>query len=172
VVGELKPESDNLSSIVVVELGAGWPHWLVDYQRAAPNSIVVAQAVGDTPHDFAARALHRIAEAKVAHDRLVRVGVMVCNGEPDPELLTVRRSICTELLGVLMRSGSELVLAVNDRHEGSKHAIFALAGDLCEVVGDPQVSVRVRFFAESGGSGTMPSVAPVADDRTVANLRR
>ena len=51
------------------------------------------------------------------------------------------------------------------------HALFALAGDLCEVVGDPRVSVRVRFFAESG-SGTMASVAPVTVDRTVANLRR
>lgn len=168
----MKPESDNLSSIVVVELGAGWPHWLVDYQRTAPNSIVVAQAVGDTPRDFAARVLHRIAEAKAAHDRPVRVGVMVCNGEPEPELLTARRSICTELLSALMRSGSELVIAVNDRHESGKHAIFALAGDLCEVVGDPRVSVRVRFFAEGGGSGTMASVAPVTDDRTVANLRR
>lgn len=168
----MKPESDNLSSIVIVELGGGWPHWLVDYQRAAPNSVVVAQAVGDTPRDFAARALHRIAEIKAAHDRPVRVGVLVCNSEPDPELLAVRRTICTELLSALTGSGSELVLAVNDRHEGSKHGIFALAGDLCEVVGDPSVSVRVRFFAESGGSGTMPSVAPVAEDRTVANLRR
>jgi hypothetical protein len=168
----LEPESDNLSSIVIVELGAGWPHWLVEYQRTAPNSVVVAQAVGDTPGDFAARVLHRIEEIKAAHDRSVRVGVLVCNGEPDPELIPVRRTICMGLLSALTRSGSELLLAVNDRHDGSQHTIFALAGDLCEVVGDPRVSVRVRFFAESGGSGTMPSVAPVTEDRTVANMRR
>lgn len=168
----MRSESDNLRSIVLVELGAGWPGWLVDYQRKAPNSIVVAQAVGDTPGDFAARALQRIAEAKAAHDRPVRVGVMVCNGEPERELRAFRKTIASALLGALSREGAELVLALNEGCDKEKHDLFALAGDLCEMAKDPRVNVRVRFFSENAGSGIMRAASPVKEAAAVAALRR
>ena len=55
--------SDDLMSIVVLEAGAAWPSWLTEYQRLAPNAVVIAQAATEAADTFQARVLHRVAEA-------------------------------------------------------------------------------------------------------------
>lgn len=166
--------SDQVSSIVVLENGAGWPPWVADCQRTAPNSIVIAQSAASEPGEFAVRAMTRIRDFTRGNS-FPRVAILVCSPALETEELAARYRISRCLLASLDRSApSELVLAIGDAPEASRHAILSLAGDLCEVVGSPTVSVRVRFFGERRTSGTMPSVTAAAAPfpRDLASARR
>ena len=66
--------SDDLMSIVVLEAGAAWPAWLTEYQRLAPNAVVIAQARTEEPEAFRARVVHRITEATASSGARVRTG--------------------------------------------------------------------------------------------------
>jgi hypothetical protein len=158
----MEHESEQMSSIIVLEDGAGFPEWVADYQRSAPNSIVVAQSAANEASEFAARAMTRIRDFTRANQG-VRIAILVCNPDLQGEQLDMRYRIATCLLGSLEREApAELLLATGNASEASQHAILSLAGDLCEVVGGSSVSVRVRFFGERHASGTMPSVVPAA----------
>jgi hypothetical protein len=164
--------SDQVSSIVVLENGAGFPQWVAECQRAAPNSIVIAQSAASEPEEFAIRAMTRIRDFTRSNQG-ARVAIMVCNHVLDAAQLAARYRICRCLIAGLDRlSPSELVLAVGDASETSRHAILSLAGDLCEVVGSTSISVRVRFFGERHTSGTMPTVSAGAARRDIALARR
>ena len=168
---EMHRESDNQSSIVVLESGAGFPSWIAECQRTTPNSIVIAQSIDAGVTGFVTRALTRIDDFTRSSCEL-RVAVVVCNAELASEQLAARYRICQRLLAALDRSRpSELVLAIGDGPEASRHALMSLAGDLCEAVSGSTINVRVRFFGDRHVSGTMPAVLPqpVAD---VAGLRR
>jgi hypothetical protein len=152
--------SEQVSSIVVLENGAGFPSWVAECQRKAPNSIVIAQSASSEASEFAVRAMTRIRDFTRSNS-LPRVAILVCNPELDAEQLAARYRISRCLLASLDRNAPcELVLAIGDAHESSRHAILSLAGDLCEVVGSSSISVRVRFFGERRTSGTMASVVP------------
>jgi hypothetical protein len=169
----MEPASEQVSSVVVLENGAGFPEWVPDCQRTAPNSIIIAQSSSSEAAEFAVRAMTRIRDFTRGNSG-PRVAIMVCNPDLDSEQLSARSRISRCLLASLDRGApSELVLAIGDAHETSRHAILSLAGDLCEVVGSPSISVRVRFFGESRRSGTMPSVVPTAPAiRDLASARR
>ncbi len=166
-------ESDNLSSIVVLEVAAGFPQWVAECQRRAPNSIVIAQVADDSALGFVTRTIGRIEEFARGSCTL-KVAVVVCNGELESEQLAARYRICRKLLAALDReTPSELILAGSASTDESKHAILSLAGDLCDVVGSPNISVRVRFFGERASSGTMSSVIPAPEShRDTASARR
>ncbi len=152
-------ESDNLSSIVVLEVAAGFPQWVAECQRRAPNSIVIAQVADDSAKGFVSRTIARVEEFTRGSCTL-KVAIVVCNSELQNEQLAARYRICRKLLEELDRDApSELILATSGGAEDSKHAILSLAGDLCEAVGSPNVSVRVRF-GDRASSGTMSSVIP------------
>ena len=156
--------SDDLMSIVVLEAGAAWPSWLTEYQRLAPNAVVIAQAHSEAAESFQARVLHRVAEAINGSGARVRVGVIVSADSPDQDRLQLRQNVARGLLK-LMPAGqeAELVLAGDSEElEASRHGLFELAGALCEELGGTCVNVRVRF--SNGKSGTMRSVAPSIPD--------
>jgi hypothetical protein len=156
--------SDDLMSIVVLEAGAAWPAWLTEYQRLAPNAVVIAQARTEAPDTFRARVVHRIAEATTSSGARVRVGVIVAGDSPDEARLSLRENVARAILKVMAPAReAELVLA-GDGHDmdDSRQELFELAGALCEELGGTQVSVNVRF--SNGKSGVMRSVAPSTPD--------
>jgi hypothetical protein len=166
----MEPQSEQVSSIVVLENGAGFPDWVAECQRNAPNSIVIAQSAASEAAEFVVRAMTRIRDFTRGNSG-PRVAIMVCNPDLEGEQLAARYRISRCLLASLDRAApSELVLAVGEAHETSRHAILSLAGDLCEVVGGTTISVRVRFF-NARRSGTMPSVVPAPTVRDAAGDR-
>ena len=158
--------SDDLMSIVVLEAGAAWPPWLTEYQRLAPNAVVIAQAATEAAGSFQGRVLHRVAEA-VAHAGArarVRVGVIVSVDSPAEERVALRQNVARALLKA-MGTGheAELVLAGDsDELEASRQHLFELAGTLCEELGGSLVNVRVRF--SNSKSGVMRAASPSSPD--------
>ena len=156
--------SDDLMSIVVLEAGAAWPPWLTEYQRLAPNAVVIAQAGTEPADAFQARVLHRVAEAAANSGARVRVGVIVSVDSPTEERVLLRQNVARGLLKAMGTAyEAELVLAGDSEElEGSRHQLFALAGTLCEELGGTLVNVRVRF--SNAKSGIMRAVAPSSPD--------
>ena len=157
--------SDDLMSIVVLEAGAAWPPWLTEYQRLAPNAVVIAQAATESADSFQSRVLHRVAEAASGSSGArVRVGVIVSADSPTQERVALRQNVARGLLEA-MGSGheAELVLAGDSEElEASRQQLFELAGTLCEELGGSLVNVRVRF--SNSKSGVMRSVSPSSPD--------
>jgi hypothetical protein len=160
--------SDDLMSIVVLEAGAAWPSWLTEYQRLAPNAVVIAQAATEAADTFQARVLHRVAEAAANSGARVRVGVIVSVDSPTQERVLLRQNVARALLKAMGTAHeAELVLAGDSEElEASRHQLFALAGTLCEELGGTLVNVRVRF--SNSKSGIMRSVSPSSPDEAEA----
>jgi hypothetical protein len=150
--------SGDLSSIVVLEAGAAWPSWLTEYQRLAPNAVVIAQASAESSEVFQSRVLHRIEEAAHTEGARVRVGVIVSADQPGQQRVQLRQNVARALLQAMGTTHeAELVIAGNSEEiDQSRHELFALAGILCEELAGARVNVRVRF--SSGKSGVMRSV--------------
>ena len=151
---------DDLMSIVVLEAGAAWPVWLTEYQRLAPNSVVIVQAGTESVYAFRARVIQRVAEAKVAGTGRVRVGVLVASGRSDEGARSMREGVARAILSAMgTLSEAELVLAGGGNDgDPSRQELFALAGALCEELGGTSVNVRVRFCNNSR-SGVMRALA-------------
>lgn len=154
---------DDLMSIVVLEAGAAWPAWLGEYQRLAPNAVVIVQARAEELEPFKSRVIHRIDEVTSSSGARVRVGVMVSAPQVAEDRRAFRESVARAILKVIDAGGdAELVLA-GDGQDGdpARHELFALAGALCEELGGTKVNVCVRF--SNSKSGVMRSVASDAE---------
>jgi len=152
---------DSRSSIVIIEAGAGWPVWIAEYQRRAPNATVVAQTASEGHADFQVRVLHRLDEMGRGSN-VLSVAVVLCAENAQESARVAREIVCQALTRAL--DGGDLVLAATDDAEAFKQELFGLAGRLCETPRGKRVNVRVRF--SSSESGTMPSVMPVAPPST------
>jgi len=152
---------DSRSSIVIIEAGAGWPSWIAEYQRRAPNATVVAQTASEDHADFQVRVLHRLDEMGRGSN-VLSVAVVLCAENAHHSARAARESVCQALTRAL--DGGDLVLAATDDAEAFKQELFALAGRLCEGPRGKRVNVRVRF--SSSESGTMPSVVPLSPPST------
>jgi hypothetical protein len=145
------------SSVVIIEAGAGWPVWITEYQRRAPNAAVVAQSATDPIDAFRERVVRRIGEIAMQHQAL-HVGVLVCSDDQEPARRAVRREISRAIVNSLDSTG-EFVLAANEDCDARfKHELMELVGELAEERAGSHINVRVRF--STGKSGTMPSVVP------------
>ena len=153
----MNENTDSLSSVVVLEQGAEWPQWIAEYQRRAPNSVVVAHSRGESMIDLSRRVSRRVAELTGE----LRTGIVACAPTNDAEHLSVRDRICHTLLEAMMRGeGGEVILAASvGADDASKHAIFELAGGLCDDLRGTRRVVRVRFSSGRPESGIMPSLA-------------
>lgn len=159
--------SDDSMSIVVLEAGAAWPSWLAEYQRLAPNSVVIAQASAESAESFQARVLSRVAEARSRSDAAhVRIGVLVAAHDPEQKRVELRRRVARSLVEAMASASNldrELVLAGDsDELNQSRHELFALAGTLCDELRGKRINVRVRFT--SAQSGVMRTVTPSSPD--------
>lgn len=153
---------DSLGSVVVLEEGADFPRWIAEYQRRAPNSVVVAHTHGETMAELAARVARRLPELNGE----LRVGIVACAPTDDEEHLAARERLCRVLLEAMAPAGGgEVVLAASlGGSDASKHAIFELAGTLCESLRGSNRLVRVRFSNGRPESGIMPSLASAESD--------
>lgn len=155
--------SDDSTSIVVLEAGAAWPSWLTEYQRLAPNAVVIAQATAEPAEVFEARVLHRVAEAAQSTTSSVRIGVIVAVDHPEQRRMALRQNVARGLVEAMGEQEGELVLAGDsDELSQSRHELFALAGTLCDELRGRRVNVRVRF--STAKSGVMPVVTPSSPD--------
>jgi hypothetical protein len=159
---------DDLMSIVVLEAGAIWPAWLGEYQRLAPNAVVIAEAGAESAAAFQTRVVHRIEEATQSSGPRVRVGVMVLADKENADRAALRKQVARALLKAMGASHeAELVLAGDGQElDAARHELFALAGTLCEELGGTHINVRVRF--SGGKSGVMRSVTTSSPELDVA----
>lgn len=157
----MNEKSENVS-VVVLEEGADWPKWIAEYQRHATNSVVVAYAPSESLDDFVARVGRRLSELTGE----LRVAIVACAAQVEGEHLAARERICHKLLEAMAPLGrGEVLLAASvDTNEGSKHAIFELAGDLCDGLRGSSRVVRVRFSNGRPESGIMTKVAATEID--------
>lgn len=161
-------QKDTRSSVVIIEAGAGWPTWITDYQRRAPNAAVVAQSATDPLDAFRERVVRRVGELAMQHHSL-HVGILVCGDGQDPERTAVRREICRAIVNALDSKGDFVLAANEDCDERFKHELLDLVGELAEERAGSHINIRVRF--STGRSGTMPSVVPAvvtANEREAA----
>jgi hypothetical protein len=155
--------SDDSTSIVVLEAGAAWPSWLTEYQRLAPNAVVIAQAAAESAEIFEARVLHRVAEAAHRSSSSVRIGVIVSVDNPEQPRVALRQNVARALVEAMGSHEGELVLAGHsDELSQSRHELFALAGNLADELRGKRVNVRVRF--STAKSGVMAVVTPSSPD--------
>lgn len=161
----LESSSDDSLSIVVLEAGAAWPSWLAEYQRLAPNSVVIAQASAESAESFQARVLHRVSEARARREEApVRVGVIVAVDHPEEKRMELRQSVARALVEAMSSQQEADLILAGDSEElnQSRHELFALAGALCDELRGKGVNVRVRFT--SATSGVMRTVTPSSPD--------
>lgn len=144
-------QSEALGSIMVLEAGATWPPSILEYQQRAPNAVVVAHALGESMDDLAVRVLRRLNDSPAR----LRIALIACAPSVDPAHLRARERICQSLLSALRAevAGEVVLCAVDDGRDETKHAVFELAGSLCEGLGDGAPSVRVRFVSGRHHSG-------------------
>jgi hypothetical protein len=150
-------QKDTRSSVVIIEAGAGWPTWITEYQRRAPNAAVVAQAATDPLDAFRERVVRRVGEIAMQH-HAVHIGIVVCGDDRDPARRAVRWEICRAIVNALDSKGDVVLAASEDCDARLKHELMELAGELAEERAGSHINVRVRF--STGKSGTMPSVIP------------
>lgn len=169
----MSEKSENVS-VVVLEQGADFPRWIAEYQRHATNSVVVAYAPSESLDDFVSRVGRRLSEITGE----LRVAIVACAAEVDDEHLAARERICHKLLDAMAPLGrGEVFLAASvEASEAAKHAIFELAGDLCDGLRGSSRVVRVRFSSGRPESGIMTKVpAPEIDHplyRAISERRR
>jgi hypothetical protein len=150
-------QKDTRSSVVIIEAGAGWPTWITEYQRRAPNAAVVAQAATDPVDAFRERVVRRVGEIAMQYKSL-HVGILVCGDGHEPQRSSVRREICHAIVNALDSKGDFVLAANEDCDERFKHELMELVGELAEERAGSHINIRVRF--STGKSGTMPSVVP------------
>jgi hypothetical protein len=150
-------EKTSAAYMVVLEEGAAWPKWIAEYLRSAVNSVVVAYAPGESTSEFTARVKRRLAELTTE----LRIAILACSPRAEVEHLAGREEICHALLAAMNPRGrGEVVLAASvEGSEDAKHAIFDLAGALCDGLRGSERLVRVRFSSGRPESGIMASPA-------------
>jgi hypothetical protein len=165
----MNEKTDGLGSVVVLEEGAEYPSWIAEYQRRAPNCVVIAHMNGESMEDLASRVVRRLPELNGE----LRVGIVACAPTVDEVHLALREQLCRTLLVSLNpRGGGEVVLAASlSGSDGSKHAIFELAGSLCERLRGSNRVVRVRFSSGRAESGLLPSVVATEPDADETKVR-
>ena len=164
---------ETLLSVVVLELGSSWPPWLSEYQKHAPSSVVIAQSSDECGAEFARRICRKMDEIG-ARDTAIHAGLLVSNGELDPESVAARDAICSALLRVMLQKQHGELVLVSDLSAGDdvRHALFALAGTLCDELRGSEVTVRVRFDTVRPAhaiSGVRKSVTPSPPADVVEN---
>ena len=147
---------ETLLSVVVLEARALWPAWLGEYQKHAPNSVVIAQS-GEEPGARFAQRINRRMHEVASSDTKIHAALLVSNGALDDASVATRKEVCTSLLRVMVdKRYGELVLAAEAlAGDDIRHELFSLAGTLCDDVRGTPVNVRVRFGSVRPGADTL-----------------
>ncbi len=148
--GEFMSEgSDKGISFVVLENGAAWPRWIADFQRIAPNSVIVAQRENEAPAAFELRVRRRLMELGSRRGDIV-FGLISTNASLEREAVAARTAIAKAVLRSMPPDfHSKLVLGgcadASTAHAAARHELFALAGSLYQELSGTERSISVRF---------------------------
>jgi hypothetical protein len=150
------PSEGALSGLlVVVELGAAWPGWLVEGSAHTTRRVVV-ELEGEGPLAFATRVI-AVAASLMPKSVPLDLAVLACNERADEVQRRARRQLGRALLYTRGRKKTELVVAAT-REPGDRlrEALLSLEGELDAVHGSRQ-RLRVCF----GNPDVVPSSSPM-----------
>lgn len=160
------PSEGALSGLlVVVELGAAWPGWLVEGSAHTTRRVVV-ELEGEGPLAFAARVI-AVAASLMPKGVPLDLAVLACNERADDVQRRARRQLGRALLYARGRKKTRLVLsATREPNERLRDALLALDGELDAVQGSRE-RLRVCFGPDvalpaSSPRHEIPDVAAVA----------
>jgi hypothetical protein len=147
------PSEGALSGLlVVVELGASWPGWLVEGSAHTTRRVVV-ELEGEGPLAFATRAI-AVAATLMPKGVPLDLAVLACNERADEVQRRARRQLGRALLYTRGRKKTELVLtATREPGERLREAMSSLEEELHPAHASPRRS-RVCFGR--------PDLAPVS----------
>lgn len=137
-------ESASTGLLVMLELGAVWPAWLVDNYPTALRRVLV-QLEGEAPAHFAARA-GAMAGSLFPRSAPLGLALLSCNLRSDEVASNARRELGRVLLARAARPGARLMLCTAEHaSERSKRALVQVATELDRGRGlEARVSVRFR----------------------------
>jgi hypothetical protein len=149
------PSEGALSGLlIVVELGASWPGWLVEGSAHTTRRVVV-ELEGEGPLAFSARVV-AVAASLMPKGVPLDLAVLACNERADDVQRRARRQLGRALLYARGRKKTELVVtATREPSERLRDALQALGGELDAVQGS-----RERLKVCFGRPDVVPASAP------------
>lgn len=144
IVRHIETKARRDVTVTLMEAGARWPGYVLHPHATESDSLVIAQAMDETPTDFAARAIRRIS-ALGASGCAVPRATLAAGDEVAPGVLDARCRIAATLAGLAsFERPRAVVLAGHERlsDEGRGH-LASLAADLSEQFGSDGPSVRL-----------------------------
>jgi hypothetical protein len=135
----------------VMEQGSAWPTCIQHCRRVTPDSIVIAQDIGETPPQLAERVRRRV-RALTAEGRVVGTGVLAAAEEAPQDASSARVQIALTLLQSMRRGTDEGKLCLVGSGRMQPHAreqLMALTGMLMSELSGPPPTIDVRFDAEA-----------------------
>lgn len=150
------PPKGVAGTLVIVELGATWPSWLVE---GIPHGScrVIAELEGEGPKAFAERAKGVAASLFPRGLELALIAV-ACNERADEAAVAARRDFAQLLTARGSRSTRVAFAATEDAGERLRNSLASLTASLDNGRLQRRVSVRLR----SAGEPSSPRVAQVA----------
>lgn len=150
--------------LVIVELGASWPAWLVEGSGHTTRR-VLAEHEGEGPSAFAARVLAAAAGLMPRGVRL-DLAVLAVNERADETQMRARRELARALLYPRNRRGARLsVTATASPSERLHFALFSLETGLDAIKGSRE---RLSVYFGERAAAPVSSPMPEAADAAVA----
>jgi hypothetical protein len=156
------PSEGALSGLLVmVELGASWPGWLVEGSAHTTRRVVV-ELEGEGPLAFAARVV-AVAASLMPKGVPIDLAVLACNERADDVQRRARRQLGRALLYARGRKKTRLVVAATpEPSERLRESLLSLDAELDAVQG---ASARLRVCF---GRDAAPVSSPVTASEIAA----
>jgi hypothetical protein len=149
--------------LLALEVGAGWPDAIREYQASVPDSVVEAQTEGEKVERFAERVIQRVGRIR-EEGAEIRVCVVATNGATTPFAVASRYAMLRAAAKGMNEQG-RLVLVGPSSADGASRAqdqLFELAGRLSDELASTGIGISVRLGQRTDRSGTRPSVHPAS----------
>jgi hypothetical protein len=134
--------------LVVLERGSAWPACVEHCRLRTSETVVLAQADGESPTELAQRACRRLAVLQEAGCG-VEEAAIAAGDRPDEDLGASRCAISQAILRGMREavdSGKRLWLVAPERAtQGTRRELLTLAGELTREFLDPELSISVKF---------------------------
>ncbi len=135
------------ATLVVIEYGASFPHWL--HPAHAGDLAIVAQHYEGLPTDLVAQVASRVTRLSQASWQVDEV-ILVTNGRSDPDSAAARSVLARGLMAHLKSSGGcHLTLSMSEAlGRRATHELNALAAALEPVALASELSLSIRVGEE------------------------
>jgi hypothetical protein len=150
------PPKGASGTLVVVELGAVWPAWLVENVPQG-SCRVLAELEGEGPAAFADR-VRSVSPALFPRGVELALIAVACNERADEAAVAARREVALSLTARGSRSTRVAFAATEDAGVRLRNSLATLTASLDNGRLQRRVSVRLR----TAGAASSPRVARVA----------